>query len=408
MNNEMISIFKTNATGRFIFMEKKRELALKFAEIFGNQETTQYFSPGRINLIGEHTDYNGGYVFPASITYGTYGVARRREDDRVLVYSTNFEKLGVIEFTVKELNYDKNDNWANYVKGVLLTLKEAGHKIDSGFELLVEGTIPNGAGLSSSASLELLVGVVLEDLFKLDVTRLELVKMGKTVENEFIGVNSGIMDQFAIGFGQEDEAILLDTNTLEYEMVPVVLNDYAIVIMNTNKRRELADSKYNERRAECEEALACLQTKLEITALGELSETEFDANQDLIGDEVLIRRAKHAVYENERTKKAKEALTANDLEEFGKLLNTSHASLRDDYEVTGLELDTLVAAAQKQEGVLGARMTGAGFGGCAIALVKESEIHAFKNKVYDEYLKVIGYAPVFYVAHIGSGTTVIG
>ncbi|TXR75044.1 galactokinase [Bacillus sp. BF9-10] len=389
-------------------MEKKRELALKFAEIFGNQETTQYFSPGRINLIGEHTDYNGGYVFPASITYGTYGVARRREDERVLVYSTNFEKLGVIEFTVKELNYDKNDNWANYVKGVLLTLKEAGHKIDSGFELLVEGTIPNGAGLSSSASLELLVGVILEDLFKLDVTRLELVKMGKTVENDFIGVNSGIMDQFAIGFGQKDKAILLDTNTLEYEMVPVVLNDYAIVIMNTNKRRELADSKYNERRAECEEALACLQTKLEIKALGELSKAEFDANQNLIGDDILIKRAKHAVYENERTKKAKEALTANDLEEFGKLLNASHASLRDDYEVTGLELDTLVAAAQKQEGVLGARMTGAGFGGCAIALVKESEIHAFKNKVYDEYLKVVGYAPVFYVAHIGSGTTAIG
>lgn len=389
-------------------MEKKRELALKFAEIFGDQETTQYFSPGRINLIGEHTDYNGGYVFPASITYGTYGVARRREDERVLVYSTNFEKLGVIEFTVNELNYVKNDNWANYVKGVLLILKEAGHKIDSGFELLVEGTIPNGAGLSSSASLELLVGVILEDLFKLDVTRLELVKMGKTVENDFIGVNSGIMDQFAIGFGQKDKAILLDTNTLEYEMVPVVLNDYAIVIMNTNKRRELADSKYNERRAECEEALACLQTKLEIKALGELSKAEFDANQILIGDDILIKRAKHAVYENERTKKAKEALTANDLEEFGKLLNASHASLRDDYEVTGLELDTLVAAAQKQEGVLGARMTGAGFGGCAIALVKESEIHAFKNKVYDEYLKVIGYAPDFYVAHIGSGTTVIG
>lgn len=408
MNNGMISIFKTNATGRFIFMEKKHELALKFAEIFGDQETTQYFSPGRINLIGEHTDYNGGYVFPASITYGTYGVARRREDERVLVYSTNFEKLGVIDFTVNELNYVKNDNWANYVKGVLLILKEAGHKIDSGFELLVEGTIPNGAGLSSSASLELLVGVILEDLFKLDVTRLELVKMGKTVENDFIGVNSGIMDQFAIGFGQKDKAILLDTNTLEYEMVPVVLNDYAIVIMNTNKRRELADSKYNERRAECEEALACLQTKLEIKALGELSKAEFDANQNLIRDDILIKRAKHAVYENERTKKAKEALTANDLEEFGKLLNASHASLRDDYEVTGLELDTLVAAAQKQEGVLGARMTGAGFGGCAIALVKESEIHAFKNKVYDEYLKVVGYAPVFYVAHIGSGTTAIG
>ncbi|MCW9130270.1 galactokinase [Bacillus paramycoides] len=388
-------------------MEKKRELALKFAEIFGDQETMQYFSPGRINLIGEHTDYNGGYVFPAAITYGTYGVARRREDDRVLVYSTNFEEIGVISFTMNELNYDKNDNWANYVKGVILTLKEAGHKIDSGFELLVQGTIPNGAGLSSSASLELLVGVVLEDLFNLDVTRLELVKMGKKVENEFIGVNSGIMDQFAIGFGEKDKAILLDTNTLEYEMVPVVLDDYAIVIMNTNKRRELADSKYNERRAECEEALARLQTKFEIKALGELSRTEFDANRNLIGDEILIKRAKHAVYENERTKKAKAALTASDLEEFGKLLSASHTSLRDDYEVTGLELDTLVATAQTQEGVLGARMTGAGFGGCAIALVKESEISTFKNNVYDEYLKVVGYAPVFYVAHIGSGTTVI-
>jgi len=391
-----------------VLMEKKRELALKFAEVFGPQETTQYFSPGRINLIGEHTDYNGGYVFPASITYGTYGVARRREDDRVLVYSTNFEEHGVISFTLNELDYDKNANWANYVKGVILTLKEAGHKIDCGFELVVEGTIPNGAGLSSSASLELLVGVVLEDLFNLDVMRLELVKMGRKVENEFIGVNSGIMDQFAIGFGEKDKAILLDTNTLEYEMIPVVLDDYAIVIMNTNKRRELADSKYNERRAECEEALAYLQTKLEINALGELSETEFDANQNLIKDEILIKRAKHAVYENERTKKAKAALTAGDLEEFGKLLNASHTSLRDDYEVTGLELDTLVATAQKQEGVLGARMTGAGFGGCAIALVKESEIHTFKNNVYDEYLKVVGYAPVFYVARIGSGTTVIG
>ncbi|MGE6598966.1 galactokinase [Bacillus proteolyticus] len=389
-------------------MEKKRELTLKFAEVFGPQETTQYFSPGRINLIGEHTDYNGGFVFPASITYGTYGVAKRRKDDRVLVYSTNFEELGVISFTLNELDYDKNTNWANYVKGVILTLKEAGHKIDCGFELLVEGTIPNGAGLSSSASLELLVGIVLEDLFTLDVTRLELVKMGKKVENEFIGVNSGIMDQFAIGFGEKDRAILLDTNTLKYEMVPVVLDDYAIVIMNTNKRRELVDSKYNERRAECEEALARLQTKLEIHALGELSETEFDANQDLIGDEVLIKRAKHAVYENERTKKAKAALTAGDLEEFGKLLNASHTSLRDDYEVTGLELDTLVATAQKQQGVLGSRMTGAGFGGCAIALVKESETHTFKNNVYDEYIKVVGYAPVFYVAHIGSGTTVIG
>lgn len=389
-------------------MEIKRELNTKFAEIFGPKKTTQYFSPGRINLIGEHTDYNGGHVFPASITYGTYGVAAPREDKKVLVYSTNFEDIGVIEFDVDQLDYDKKDNWANYAKGMVLKLKEAGHTIDHGFELLVEGTIPNGAGLSSSASLELLVGVVLEDLFSLQTDRLELVKTGKKVENEFIGVNSGIMDQFAIGFGDVDQAILLDTNTLKYEMVPVKLDGYAIVIMNTNKRRELADSKYNERRSECEEALARLQKQLDIQSLGDLDEATFEANITLIDDDTLIRRARHAVTENQRTLDAKAELEKGNLEAFGKLLNASHHSLRYDYEVTGIELDTLVDAAQAQAGVLGARMTGAGFGGCAIALVKEENIPAFKNNVYDEYMKVVGYAPDFYVAHIGSGTTKIG
>lgn len=389
-------------------MEIKRELNTKFAEIFGPKETTQYFSPGRINLIGEHTDYNGGHVFPASITYGTYGIAAPREDKKVLVYSTNFEDIGVITFDVDQLDYDKKDNWANYAKGMVLKLKDAGHKIDHAFELLVEGTIPNGAGLSSSASLELLVGVVLEDLFDLKTDRLELVKTGKKVENEFIGVNSGIMDQFAIGFGDIDQAILLDTNTLKYEMVPVKLDGYAVVIMNTNKRRELADSKYNERRSECEEALARLQKKLDIQALGDLDEATFEANIDLIGDDTLIRRARHAVTENQRTLEAKAELEKGNLEAFGKLLNASHYSLRHDYEVTGIELDTLVDAAQAQSGVLGARMTGAGFGGCAIAVVKEENIPTFKNKVYDKYMEIVGYAPDFYVAHIGSGTTKIG
>ncbi|MGG5372724.1 galactokinase [Enterococcus sp. AZ196] len=389
-------------------MEIKRELNTKFAEIFGPHETTQYFSPGRINLIGEHTDYNGGHVFPASITYGTYGVAAPREDKKILVYSTNFEDIGVITFDIDKLDYDKKDNWANYVKGMVLKLKEAGHLIDHGFELLVEGTIPNGAGLSSSASLELLVGVVLEDLFTLDTDRLELVQTGKKVENEFIGVNSGIMDQFAIGFGDVDQAILLDTNTLKYEMVPVKLDGYAVVIMNTNKRRELADSKYNERRSECEEALARLQKKLAIQSLGDLDEETFESNIDLIGEDTLIRRARHAVTENQRTLEAKAELEKGQLEAFGKLLNASHYSLRHDYEVTGVELDTLVDAAQAQAGVLGARMTGAGFGGCAIALVKEEAIPSFKNNVYDEYMNVVGYAPDFYVAHIGSGATKIG
>ncbi len=371
-------------------MEIKQALNTKFAEIFGPKTTTHYFSPGRINLIGEHTDYNGGHVFPASITYGTYGLAAPREDNKVLVYSTNFDEIGVITFTLDDLTFDKKDNWANYVKGMVLKLKEAGHTIDHGFELLVEGTIPNGAGLSSSASLELLVGVMLEDIFALNTDRLELVQTGKKVENEFIGVNSGIMDQFAIGFGEVDKAILLDTNTLKYEMVPVKLGDYAVVIMNTNKRRELADSKYNERRSECEEALARLQKELDIQALGELDEATFEANTALIGDATLIRRARHAVTENQRTLIAKTELEKGNLAAFGKLLNASHHSLRYDYEVTGIELDTLVDAAQKQDGVLGARMTGAGFGGCAIALVKEETIPAFKNNVYDEYLKVVG------------------
>ena len=388
-------------------MEIKRELNTKFAEIFGQRETTQYFSPGRINLIGEHTDYNGGHVFPASITYGTYGVAAPREDKKVLVYSTNFDDIGVISFDIDHLEYDKKDNWANYVKGMVLKLKE-GHTIDHGFELLVEGTIPNGAGLSSSASLELLVGVMLEDLFDLKTDRLELVQTGKKVENEFIGVNSGIMDQFAIGFGDVDQAILLDTNTLKYEMVPVKLDGYAVVIMNTNKRRELADSKYNERRSECEEALARLQRNLDIQSLGELDVATFEANSSLIADDTLTRRARHAVTENQRTLEAKAELEKGNLAAFGKLLNASHHSLRYDYEVTGIELDTLVDTAQAQEGVLGARMTGAGFGGCAIALVKEENIATFKNNVYDVYLKIVGYAPDFYVAHIGSGTTKIG
>lgn len=388
-------------------MKINTELTTKFNEIFGAKNTNQYFSPGRINLIGEHTDYNGGHVFPASITIGTTGVAAKRADDQVKVYSLNFPDAGVISFSIDNLSFDKKDSWANYVKGVVLKLIEAGHKIDTGFELLVSGTIPNGAGLSSSASLELLAAVALEDLFHLDTTRLELVKLGQKVENEFIGVNSGIMDQFAIGFGEIDEAILLDTNTLAYEMVPVKLDDYAIVIMNTNKRRELADSKYNERRSECEEALRRLQTKLDIQALGDLDETTFEANTDLIGDETLIKRARHAVTENQRTLIAKDELVQGNLSAFGKLLNASHQSLKEDYEVTGIELDTLAETAQKQDGVLGARMTGAGFGGCAIALVKESEISTFEKNVGSKYLDVVGYEADFYVAHIGNGTTKI-
>ncbi len=384
--------------------EMKQEVTEKFTALFGDGATANYFSPGRINLIGEHTDYNGGYVFPAAISIGTFGVARKRADSLVKVYSLNFETVGVIEFSLEnELVNTPEANWGNFVKGYLLKLKEAGHAIQTGFELVIEGTIPNGSGLSSSASLELLVGTVVNDLYHLGLDKLTLVQLGQKVENEFIGVNSGIMDQFAIGFGEIGKAILLDTNTLKYELVPAEFGDYKIVIMNTNKRRELADSKYNERRSECEEALKRLQTKLDITALGQLTPTEFEENRALIGDVTLEKRAKHAVYENERTKLAKACLEAGELQAFGQLLNASHESLKNDYEVTGIELDTLAETAQGLSGVLGARMTGAGFGGCGIALVATSEIETFITKLSATYLEKIGYAVSFYVATIADG-----
>lgn len=380
------------------------DLKKVFQEKFNTTDSQSFFSPGRINLIGEHTDYNGGHVFPAAITLGTYGEARKREDDLIRLYSGNFPDLGIFELSLKDLTFKKEHDWTNYVKGMVKFLLEAGYDISAGFDLALYGNIPNGAGLSSSASLELLAGVVLEELFQLDISRLDLILTGKRVENEFIGVNSGIMDQFAIGMGQKDHGIFLDTNTLEYEMVPVELGEYVVCIMNTNKRRELADSKYNERRAECEEALARLQKQLAIKSLGELTEEEFEKNTFLINDPILEKRARHAVYENGRTIKAKNALVKGDLETFGKLLNASHASLRDDYEVTGLELDTLAQTAQSIPGVLGARMTGAGFGGCAIALVKEDQLENLKEVVGEKYLNVVGYKADFYEAHVGDGT----
>lgn len=379
------------------------QLEEKFGQLFGNKEVQSFFAPGRINLIGEHTDYNGGNVFPCAITLGTYGIASKREDSTVKLYSENFPEIGVISFDLNDLQYKKEDNWTNYPKGVVKFLKEAGHDISTGLEMVIYGTIPNGAGLSSSASIELLMGVVLEELFDLTVERLELIQIGKKVENEFIGVNSGIMDQFAVGMGEKNKAILLDTNTLEYEMVPVELVDHVIVIMNSKKRRELADSKYNERRSECEQALNELQSVLDVQSLGDLDEATFEAHKQVISSEVLVRRAKHAVYENQRTLKATKALKAGDLATFGQLMNESHLSTQEDYEVTGVELDTLVHSAWKQPGVIGARMTGAGFGGCAIAIVQKNRTEDFIQQVGTEYESKIGYAAEFYIAEISDG-----
>lgn len=378
-----------------------------FTAVFGEEPDASFFSPGRINLIGEHTDYNGGHVFPAAISLGTYGAARKREDQLLRFYSGNFEDLGIIEVSLQDLNFKKEDNWANYPKGVLKFLKEAEHRIDTGMDVYVFGNIPNGSGLSSSASLELLIGIIAEELFDLKLERLDLVKIGKQTENEFIGVNSGIMDQFAIGMGADKQAIYLDTNTLEYELVPLDLGDYIIVIMNTNKRRELADSKYNERRSECEQAVEELNAVLSIRTLGELDEATFDEYAYLIKDANRLKRARHAVSENQRTLKAKEALVAGDLEKFGRLVNASHVSLEHDYEVTGVELDTLAHTAWGQEGVLGARMTGAGFGGCGIAIVQKDKVDSFTENVGRIYTEKIGYPPAFYIAEIAGGSCVL-
>lgn len=375
----------------------------KFFEVFGENSEKEFFSPGRVNLIGEHTDYNGGNVFPCAIDRGTYALIKTRNDNRFRMYSENFEKMGVIEFSLDKLENEKAHDWANYPKGVIKMFIDAGYKIDKGFDILFYGNIPNGAGLSSSASIEILTAVILKNIFGLNIDMIEMVKLGQKTENLFIGVNSGIMDQFAVGMGKKDHAVLLDCNTLKYDYVPVILKDEVIVISNTNKRRGLADSKYNERRGECETALKDLQEKLDIKALGELSIEEFEENKELIKNEVNRKRAKHAVYENQRTIKAQKELSTGNLEEFGKLMNQSHESLRDDYEVTGKELDTLVELAWKQDGVIGSRMTGAGFGGCTVSIVKKDKVDEFIKNVGKGYKEKIGYDADFYIVEVSEG-----
>ncbi|MBU3112500.1 galactokinase [Clostridium lacusfryxellense] len=374
-----------------------------FKRVYGEDSEKVFFAPGRVNLIGEHTDYNGGNVFPCALTFGTYALTKKRNDKKIRFYSENFDELGIMEIDIDEMVYNKEHDWANYPKGVIWAFEKNGMKIDSGFDILIYGNIPNGAGLSSSASIEVLTGVVLADLFNFDISMIDIVKASQIAENQFVGVNCGIMDQFAIGMGKKDNAILLDTNTLKYQYSSIKLDGASIVIANTNKRRGLADSKYNERRSECETALKDLKTELHINSLCELNEEEFEKNRHLIKNEVNARRAKHAIYENQRTLKAVKALENKDIELFGKLMNASHVSLRDDYEVTGIELDTLVEIAWRMPGVIGSRMTGAGFGGCSVSIVKDEFVDDFIKKVGDEYKTKIGHEAVFYVAQIGDG-----
>lgn len=381
------------------------KMQAEFSKKFGPKETRLYFSPGRVNLIGEHTDYNGGHVFPCAISLGTYALVADRQDDKTRMFSLNLADKGVVEFPMSSLSYDKSKDWANYPMGVVKVFEDAGYKAAHGFDILIYGTLPNGSGLSSSASLEVLTALILNDAFAFGLDMVTMVKLSQKAENTFVGVNCGIMDQFAVGMGRKDCAILLDCNTLAYRYSKIALTGASIVITNTNKPHSLASSAYNVRRAQCEHALNELkEVKPDLQALGELSNEEFNQLAGAISEPLERQRARHAVMENNRTLEAVEALEAKDVTRFGKLMNESHYSLRDDYDVTGRELDTLAELAWQVEGVIGSRMTGAGFGGCTVSLVKDDAIEAFKEKVGKAYTEKIGYAPSFYVASIADGT----
>lgn len=377
----------------------------KFYEIFGNEgDVRSYFAPGRVNLIGEHTDYNGGHVFPCALTIGTYGIARKREDNKIRFYSANFSKLGVIETSLDDLVPSEKAGWTNYPKGVMWTFEKRGYKLTSGVDFLIWGNIPNGSGLSSSASLEVLTGVMLRDLFGFDeITMQDLALIGQYSENNFNGMNCGIMDQFASAMGKKDCAIFLDTSNLNFEYAPVKLPDAKIVITNSKVKHSLVGSAYNDRRNECETALKDLQKVTDIQTLGDLTEEEFEAHKDAIQDPVCRVRAKHAVYENQRTIKAVNALKENNIEEFGRLMNASHVSLRDDYEVSCEEIDILVDLAWQIPGVIGSRITGGGFGGCTVSIVKNDAVDTFIDTIGKQYKEKVGHEAEFYVVEIGDG-----
>lgn len=384
------------------------KLVEKFQELFGAEgDIRTYFAPGRVNLIGEHTDYNGGHVFPCALTLGTYGIARKREDNKLRFYSVNFERLGVIESSLEDLKPYKAAEWTNYPKGVMWAFEERGYKLPNGLDILLYGNIPNGSGLSSSASLEVLTGVILKDMFGFDVSMTDIALIGQFSENNFNGCNCGIMDQFASAMGKKDNAIFLDTNTLQYEYAPVVLEDAKIVIINSKVKHSLVDSAYNDRRNECETALKELQEVVAVQTLGDLTGEAFEKHKDAIKSEIRQKRARHAVYENQRTIRAVEALKENRIEEFGKLMNESHRSLRDDYEVSCKEIDILVDLAWETEGVIGSRITGGGFGGCTVSIVKNDAVDGFIKNIGEQYLAKVGHEAEFYVVDIGDGARVL-
>lgn len=376
----------------------------RFKKVFGDNEgVSVFFAPGRVNLIGEHTDYNAGHVFPCALTIGTYAAARTREDNKLRFNSMNFEECGVIESSLEELTPSKEAGWTNYPKGVMWAFTERGMKMPCGLDMVIYGNIPNGSGLSSSASLEVLTGYMLKDLYGFDVTNVELAQIGQYSENNFNGMNCGIMDQFASAMGKKDNAIFLDTSDLSFEYAPIKLDGMKIVVTNSKVKHSLVDSAYNDRRSSCEKALAELQEVISINGLGELSIEEFEAHKDAVKDDDRRLKAKHAVYENQRTISAVKALREGDIEEFGRLMNQSHISLRDDYDVSCEEIDVLVDAAWSVPGVIGSRITGGGFGGCTVSIVKDEAIDAFKDTLTKAYKDKCNLVPEFYVVSIGDG-----
>lgn len=382
-------------------MEK---LNTKFNELFGDKNNTRlFFAPGRVNLIGEHTDYNGGNVFPCALDIGTYALVKKRSDTLCRFYSINFDNFGVVEFDLANLEYNQLHDWVNYPKGVIVELTKLGINLTHGFDIVFYGNIPNGAGLSSSASIEVLMGTILNAYLKLDKNGVDIALIGQAAENKYIGVGCGIMDQFASAMGKNNHAILLDCNTLKYQYAPLELSGHKIVIANTNKRRGLADSKYNERLSECQEALKIIQGQHNISSLGELNNDQIKELEHLFENKTIYRRAYHAVTENQRTLKAVEALSKNDLITFGKLMADSHKSLQNDYEVTGMELDSLVKNAWSQDGCIGARMTGAGFGGCTVNIVSEDKIGDFIQNVGNAYTKETELIADFYIVSPSDG-----
>ena len=389
--------------------EMKKSVLETFEKTFGKKDGVKaYFAPGRVNLIGEHTDYNGGHVFPCALTIGTYAAVAKRDDRKVQFFSVNQDRFGVYEASLDDIETPQaKAGWTNYPIGVIWAFAKRGFKLDKGFDMVINGNIPNGSGLSSSASLEVLTGFILRDLYGFDVTNQDIALIGQYSENNYNGCNCGIMDQFASAMGKENNAIFLDTADLSFEYAPIKLDGAKIVIANTNKKHKLTDSQYNARRSMCEEALAILQKTVDIKGLGDLSIEEFEAHKDVLTDPAMQKKAKHAVYENQRTIEAVKALKAGDIEHFGALMRQSHESLRDDYDVTGVELDTLAEEAWKIPGVIGSRMTGGGFGGCTVSIVKDEAIENFKKTVGENYLKKIGYEATFYTVEIGGGPSVI-